>query len=375
MKKLLHIVVLGAQPEWLSGLRGPMIRDFLARGHRVTAIGAEEMADVRAALEAWGANYVVVPIRRAGLNPVLDIAAVVQLLRALRRLKPDLLFAYTVKPIVFGMPIGWAAGIKRRYAMITGRGYAFQPGAEISRSVARLIATSLYKIGLRFADGILFHNEDDKAMFRAHRLIGARTRAKRIWGSGIDLEHHHVEPLPDGPTTFLMVGRLIADKGVREFVAAAEAVKLRHPDVQFRIVGPTDASPNGVTGAEIARWKEVGAVEYVGPVKDVRPEIAACHVLVLPSYAEGLPRSVLEAMAAGRPVITTDAPGCADTVVDGVTGYCVPARNAQAIAEAMEACIASPTFIASAGAEGRSRAVSHFDVVKINADIAEFLGI
>ena len=132
-----HIVVLGAQPEWLSGLRGPLIRDFLARGYRVTAIGAEEMAGVRAKLESWGAEYAVVPLRRAGLNPLSDLRAIIALYRLFRRLRPDLLFAYTVKPIVYGLPAAWAARVPRRYAMIAGRGYAFHEGPERSRPPSR----------------------------------------------------------------------------------------------------------------------------------------------------------------------------------------------------------------------------------------------
>lgn len=370
-----HIVVLGAQPEWLSGLRGPMIRDFLSRGHRVTAIGAEEIPHVRAALESWGAHYVVVPIRRAGLNPLADASAMIALWRTLRRLRPDMVFAYTVKPVVYGMPVAWAAGVKQRFAMITGRGYSFQPGAELSRRIARVAATLLYRFGLRFANGVLFHNDDDRRMFQQTGMLSQSTRVRRIWGSGIDLAHHLPEAMPTGPMRFLMVGRLIQDKGVREFVSAAESVKHRHPDVEFRLVGPTDPSPNGVNADEIARWKAVGAVDYIGPVLDVRPEIAACHVLVLPSYAEGLPRSTLEAMAAGRAVITTDAPGCADTVKNGESGWVVPVRDAAAIADAMEKCIADPAFVARAGQAGLAYAHERFDVAKVNAAIADFLGL
>ena len=221
----------------------------------------------------------------------------------------------------------------------------------------------------------IYADDDDRRMFQQTGMLSQSTRVRRIWGSGIDLAHHLPEPMPDEPMRFLMVGRLIQDKGVREFVAAAETVKAHHPAIEFRLVGPTDPSPNGVTADEIARWKSVGAVNYIGPVLDVRPEIAACHVLVLPSYAEGLPRSTLEAMAAGRAVITTDAPGCADTVKNGETGWVVPVRNATAIAEAMEKCIADPAFVERAGQAGLAYAHERFDVAKVNADIADFLGL
>ncbi len=352
-----------------------MIRDFLARGHRVTAVGAEEMPTVRAALEAWGANYLVVPIRRAGLNPLADLGAIIALWRALKRLRPDIVFAYTVKPVVYGMPVAWAAGVPGRFAMITGRGYSFQPGSEFSRRIARLLATNLYRFGLRFANGVLFHNEDDRALFLDRRIIGREVRTARIWGSGIDLDHHAEQQPAPPPMTFLMIGRLIRDKGVREYAAAAAMLKPLHPEALFHLVGPTDPSPNGVTEKELAAWKTAGAIDYLGPVADVRPAIGACHVLVLPSYAEGLPRTVLEAMAAGRAVITTDAPGCGDTVIDGETGFIVPVRNSAALAEAMGKCIADPAFVERAGQAGLAFARERFDVASVNRDIAAFIGI
>jgi glycosyltransferase involved in cell wall biosynthesis len=373
--KSLKVVVLGAQPEWLSGLRGPMIREFLARGHQVIAIGSDEIEHVRSALEGWGARYVVVPMRRAGLNPITDIWTIVALFRTFRRLKPDVLLAYTVKPIVYGLPVAWAAAVKRRFAMITGRGYAFQPGPEISRYVARAVTTCLYKFSLCFADGILFHNNDDHRFFESRRIIGRDKNTRRIWGSGIDLDHFQPRAQKMGAPVFLMIGRLIADKGVREYVAAAEALKRKYPEVRFRLVGPTDPSPNGISETEIQRWRDGGHIEYVGPVTDVREEIADSHVVVLPSYAEGLPRSVLEGMASGRAIITTDAPGCADTVEDGISGYCVPVRDVTALADAIEKAILDPRFVARAGQAGLALARDRFDVRKVNAEIADFLAI
>lgn len=374
-----HIVVLGTQPEWLSGLRGPLIRDFLARGYRVTAIGAEEMASVRAKLESWGAEYAVVPLRRAGLNPLSDLRALLALYRTLRRLKPDLLFAYTVKPIVYGLPAAWAARVPRRYAMIAGRGYAFHAGPERSRRLARLAGTVLVRFAFRFADGVLFHNNEDLAYFRDNRILGHATRARRIWGSGVDLDHHRpveMPPLrPGQPVRFLMIGRLIRDKGVREYAAAARTVKRESPATQFILAGPTDPSPNGISASELDAIRSDGAVDYVGPLDDVRAAIAQCHVVVLPSYYEGLPRSVLEGMAAGRAIITTYGPGCADTVEPGVSGLLVPPRDAEALAEAMRRCIADPAFVAAAGRRSLELARDKFDVERVNADIADFLGI
>lgn len=377
--KIEHIVVLGTQPEWLSGLRGPMLRDFVARGYRVTAIGAEEMADVRAALESWGVAFEVVPLRRAGLNPVRDLGSCWALWRTLRRLRPDLILAYTLKPVVYGMPVAWLAGVKRRFAMITGRGYSFLEGPELSRRISRTLATLLYRFSLCFADGVLFHNEDDRAFFLEQRMIQPSTATRRIWGSGIDLDTHAPAPLPpitaEAPIRFLMVGRLIRDKGVNEFADAARILRDEGHAAQFRLVGPTDPSPNAVPPELIADWAASGTIDYVGPVDDVRPEIAASHVMVLPSYSEGLPRSVLEGMAAGRPVITTLAPGCRDTVEEGQSGLLVPVRDSAALADAMRQLIERPEQVEQMGQRALERARSRFDVGSVNGDIADFLAL
>lgn len=373
-----HIVVLGAQPEWLSGLRGPMIRDFLARGYRVTAIGAEEMREVRETLESWGAQYVVVPLHRAGLNPLRDLGSVIALYRTFRRLLPDLVLAYTVKPIVYGLPAARLAGVRRRFAMITGRGFAFLEGREPTRRVARRLATILYRHGLASAHGVMFHNEDDRALFLREGMVQSDAATTRIWGSGIDLGRHEPAALPPaevGALRFLMVGRLIRDKGVREYVEAARLTRQTYPAAVFRLAGPADPSPNGVGAGEIAGWQRDGVIDYLGPLADVRDEIAACHVLVLPSYAEGLPRSVLEAMAAGRAVITTSAPGCADTVEEGKSGLLVPVRDSAALAQAMAYCIEHPEFVRTAGDLALVRARAIFDVRKVNLAIGEFLGL
>lgn len=371
----MKVVVLGAQPEYLSGLRGPMIREMLAAGHAVTAIGAEEMPDVRAALESWGARYEVVPIRRAGIDPFADLKAAWILYRTFRRLKPDLVFAYTVKPIGYGLPIAWLAGIRRRYAMVAGRGFAFLPGTERRRRLARRMVSAIYRLGLRFADGILFQNLDDWDFFKANRLVRPRTRATRIFGSGVDLEQFQPAAFPEGPIVFLMISRLIADKGVNEYLQAARLLKPLYPDAVFRLVGPADPSPNGLSAEQIGGWQRDGIVDYVGPLADVRPAIAACHVYVLPSYAEGLPRSVLEAMAMGRPVVTTDAPGCRDTVVAGETGWLVPVKDVEALASAMETFIRDPGSVRVMGEAALAFARLRFDVRKVNRAILDFIGL
>lgn len=368
-----HVLVLGTLPGWLAAQRGPMIRDFLARGCRVTAVGSFEDDETRDILKSWGVDYLVLPIRRAGLNPIADLVTFYKMFRLFRRLTPDIVFAYTVKPIVYGMPAAWLAGVAGRFSMVTGRGYAFQPGREFKRRMSLFLARTLYRFSLRFTTGVIFHNEDDLAMFVDNGLVGAATPLKRIWGSGIDIEAFEPTPLPPGPMSFLMVSRLLKDKGVYEFLDAARAVKARHGGAEFRLAGPTDPSPNGLTLEDVQHWAASGVIEYLGSLKDVRPQIARSHVVVLPSYGEGLPRVILEAMAMGRAVITTNVPGCRDTVIGEENGLCVEARDAAALAKAVEYCIAHPEFVERAGKAGARLAADRFDVRDVNREISRFL--
>jgi glycosyltransferase involved in cell wall biosynthesis len=259
----------------------------------------------------------------------------------MRAVKPDLLFAYMIKPVVYGLIAAKLAGVKRRAAMITGLGYAFtdSPGEDIvarwKRTAVFVAARGAYALALRFADTVIFQNPDDKAQFAAMGLTRARQRVGLVNGSGVDLAHFAPAPKPDGPISFLMIARLLRDKGVYEYVEAARLVRRSHPEARFVLVGPFDPNPTAVKPAEVGAWVREGAIEYGGAVEDVRPHIAASHVFVLPSYREGCPRTVLEAMAMGRPVITTDVPGCRETVEDGVNGLLVPARDAGALGRAL----------------------------------------
>ena len=369
-------MVVGAQPEYLTNLRGPLIRELVGAGYRVTAVGAAEHEAVRAKLEGWGAHYRVAPMQRAGLNPVADLGAMIALYRLFRRERPDVVFAYTVKPIVYGLPMARLAGVKRRFAMIAGRGYAFMEGGEFKRRLARTLATIAYRVGLSCAQAAAFQNEEDRELFRARGIVPGGLKTIRIFGSGVDLEHYEPAPLGKGPPTFLMIARLLRDKGVPEYAAAARLVKRARPDARFLLVGPYDHSPNGLSRAEVESWVGEGLVDYVGEVDDVRPWLARAHVYVLPSrYGEGVPRSILEALSTGRAVITTDAPGCRDTVIPGESGYLVKPGDAEALAVAMAHAIEDPRRTAAMGKAGLRLAQERFDVRAVNADLRAMMGL
>jgi glycosyltransferase involved in cell wall biosynthesis len=186
-------------------------------------------------------------------------------------------------------------------------------------------------------------------------------------GSGVDLAHFSPSPLPSGPIRFVMVARLLSAKGIREYAAAASVVRQKHPDVEFDLVGGTDTNPDSISASELEGWTRARILNWLGQIPDVRPAIARSHVYVLPSYGEGTPRSTLEAMAMGRPIITADAPGCRETVKHGVNGFLVPPRSIDALAHAMARFIDQPALIQSMGAQSRILAVQKYDVHEVNA--------
>ena len=227
------------------------------------------------------------------------------------------------------------------------------------------MVVSLYRIALRRADSVLILNEDDVALFLAYRMV-PKEKIRLIDGIGLDLNVFQMVPPVWQPLSFLMMGRLLIEKGIYEYVEAARVVKKKYPEARFILVGGIDANPGSITESCVCKWVAEGVIEWPGQVSDVRPWIAQASVFVLPSYREGLPRSTQEAMAMGRPVITTDVPGCRQTVADGENGFLVPVRNPEALADAMLRFLESPDLVRSMGKRSRDIAESRFDAHKIN---------
>jgi glycosyltransferase involved in cell wall biosynthesis len=230
-------------------------------------------------------------------------------------------------------------------------------------------------LGLGQSQLVFFQNPDDERFFRSIGLIDDRQRVVRINGSGVDLQHYVPAALPSEPITFLMIGRLIRDKGVGEFVEAARLVREASPEVRFQLLGPLDSNPTAITSEQLDAWRAEGAIEYLGTTLDVRPFITRSHVIVLPSYGEGMPRSVLEAMAMARPVLTTDVAGCRETVDGERNGFLVPARDARALADAMLRMIADPVALEPMGRHSRAIAEQRFDVHAVNRVILAAMGL
>jgi glycosyltransferase involved in cell wall biosynthesis len=372
---VVRVVVVGSFAKSLVGFRGELLRAMVANGHDVLALAPEDDDGVRAALAAMGVAYSTVPFKRTGLNPVRDIAAVVALARIFRERRADAVLVYAAKPVVFGSIAARLAGVPMRAAMITGVGSALGGGSGLRRRILAALLRNLYSFALRQARLVFFQNPDDEHLFRSTGLVGPRARIVRINGSGVDLARFSLEPLPPPPVTFLMMGRLIRDKGLSEYVEAARRVCRIHPEARFQLLGPLDSNPSAISSRDLEAWGREGAIEYLGTTPDVRPFLAGAHVCVLPSYGEGMPRSLLEGMAMGRAVLTTDVPGCRETVDGGRNGLLVPARDAAALTEGMLEMIADPGRLEQMGRESRAIAEERFDVHSVNRRILGAMGL
>lgn len=381
----MKFLLVASYPDSLLNFRGPLIRALKAAGLTVH-VAAPDIAvgsSLRADLESMGLFVHDIPLRRTGTNPLHDLRTLLSLYRLMKQLNPDFVLGYTIKPVIYGTLAAILAGVPKRFALITGLGYAFQgeaaAGEKQQRGFLKALVQRLYGLALRGAHKVFFQNPDDEALFRQLGILTPSATSVVVNGSGVDVGQYAVVPLPaaslDGQMSFLLIARLLRDKGVREYVATARLVKARYPDVMFRLVGWIDENPDSIRQQELDAWVSEGVIEFLGKLSDVRPAIEDCAVYVLPSYREGTPRTVLEAMAMGRAIITTDAPGCRETVVDGDNGFLVAIKSVNELAAAMEKFIVAPELVERMGKRSRVIAESKYDVNAVNAVMLDEMGI
>ncbi len=371
----MHITFIAGNARSLVANRGDLIADMKRAGHRVSAaVPSEDYLD---SVEGLGIEVHKFALGRTGMNPVRDLLTLFRLFLLLRRLRPDMTFSYTIKPVVFGNLAAMLAGVPRRYAMITGLGTTFGEPKTSKAALLRRVVVYLYRLGISASTRVFFQNPDDLQDFLDLGVMSDRSKAVRTMGSGVNMARFPREPLPQGAPVFLLIARLLTEKGVCEFVDAARMLRASHPQAQFVVVGPHDPElPHSVPLELVERWKAEGLVRFVGGVSDVRPWLRECSVFVLPSYyREGTPRSVLEAMCTGRAVVTTDSPGCRETVVDGQNGFLVPPRDAAALAARMGRFLEEPELVQRMGEASFERIVSDYDVRKVNEVILKSMGL
>ncbi len=369
------IAIITSHAPSLVHFRASLIESLRAKGVEVFALAPNYDAATRAAVLNLGATAVDCAMDRTGMNPAIDAWNTWQLTRLLRRLRPDITLGYFVKPVVFGTLAAWLAGVPRRFAMIEGLGFAFTPTAEtrsIKRVLLKRLVTELYRIGLRQASRVIFLNPDDRS-----ELINAGALSVKksflLGGIGVDLEKWPMSAPIVKPVTFLLVARLLREKGIEQYAAAARLIIKKNLQARFILLGSLDDNPGSITRNEVQKWVDDGILEWHGHVP-VQPWLMQASVFVLPSYyREGVPASTQEAMAMGRPVITTDVPGCRDTVVNGVNGFLIPPRDVEALAEKMEIFIQRPDLIHTMGQASRGIAEERFNVHEVNGRLLDLI--
>lgn len=365
----------------LYNFRGDLMGKLISDGWRVYALAPDYDAATRARIEEIGAVPVPVSMARNGMNPLRDLRTIIAIYREMRRVRPQIFFGYFMKPVIYGTIAAWLARVPRRVVLVAGLGTVFMDTDEAVPGKARLLrhlVSGLYAIAFRLAHRVIFQNKDDLAMM-VDAGICPHDRATVVDGSGVNLQHftqsaerHSGERL----LTFIWTGRLLREKGVLELIEATQAVRARGGEVEVILVGGLDSNPGSLTHEEVQSWHDAGIVNWVGMVDDVRPYLWRSDVFVLPSYyREGIPRSTQEAMATGLAVITTDAPGCRETVVDDVNGQLVAVRSSGALADAMMRYVLDPALVARHAKASRTLAEQKFDVHIINKRMStEILG-
>ena len=363
MKKILFI---SGNARSLIANRGDLIRAMQAEGHVVSAaVPAEDMLD---SVYDLGIEIYPFKLGRTGLNPLQDLKTLFFLYRLMRRVRPDMTFAYTIKPVIWGSLAARLAGVKGRFSMITGLGAGFGVPKNFKAKLLRRLVTGLYGLGASSSTKLFFQNPDDMNDFIELGILKDNSKAVRTMGSGVNLALFPRVPIDNGVFTFVFIARLLRDKGIYQFVEAASVLKPQFQNARFIAVGPHDPGlPSAVSIEDLNEWKRKGDVEFIGGVKDVKPWLALSSVFVLPSfYREGTPRSALEAMATGRAVITSDSPGCRETVVDGVNGFLVKPQSVASLVFAMKTFLEQPDLAVSMGEASYQRVVADYDVNSVN---------
>lgn len=369
----MKFLIIASHPVSVLKFRGKLIEAIKDKGYEIhiaTPI-LESYPKISKELESLGYITHNISMQRTGTNPLTDAKTLKSLYTLMRGIKPTYVLAYTIKPVIYGTLAAWVARVPHRFALITGLGYAFQQVEETGkRSYFQKIIHELYRQALSKTDKVFFQNPDDLNLFKQLKLISNKTPTAIVNGSGVDTSEYNVAPLPisnkQPEIRFLLIARLLADKGVREYANAAKIIKNKYPEVNFDLVGLIDSNPTAISQKELDDWVDEGLISFWGRLDDVRPAIAASSIYVLPSYREGTPRTVLEAMSVGRPIITTDAPGCRETVVDSYNGYLVPVKSVDGLVKAMEKFILNPELISTMGKASREVVEDKFDVHSVN---------
>lgn len=369
-----RITVIASYAPSLINFRGELLKSFEKLGFEMLLMAPGLSFELLKPLSLKQAQVMNLPMERNGINPFKDLETSYLIWRCLRQFSPDIVLAYTVKPVIYGSIAAYLAGVPKRYALLTGLGSTFTVGSRTPSHVTWII-TQLYRFSLRHNTAVIFQNPDDEKLFRQEEILPSQIKSYVVNGSGVDLQMFSPSALPKSPS-FLLMARLILGKGIREYVAAAKQIRLKYPEARFYLAGSIDSNPTAISRYELEEWMDAGTIEYLGYLNDVRPAISKCSIYVLPSfYREGVPRSILEAMAMGRGIITTDTPGCRETVIEGINGYLVSVQDVEALATSMEKLIVYPELQHQFGQASRRIVEEKYDVHKVNQQMLQAMDI
>lgn len=367
--------IIGGQAFSLINFRGHLIKDLVAANYKVYALAPDFDDNLREEVTKLGASPVDYFLSRTGMNPLRDLLHFLYLIILLKKLKLDIVLSYFAKPVIFGTLAAWVVGVPKRLALIEGLGFVFTVSNErltLFRRFLRSVLIILYRIAFDRAKDVIVLNRDDFDDLVVNKCV-VKSKVTNIGGIGVDLNEWECVPPVCSPVCFILAARLLREKGIVEFVKSARLIKTIYPDVRFILLGGVDSNPGSLRSEEVSAWVEEGLLEWPGHVS-VKPWLAKASVFVLPSYyREGVPRSIQEAMAMGRAVITTDSPGCRETVLDGVNGFLVPIRNVDFLVNKMIQFIERPELIVSMGKASRDLAVQRYDVRTINRKILKLM--
>ena len=374
------IIIIGTIASSFYTFRKDLILSLIDKGYTVYAFTSDSNETELAKIVQLGAIPTHYKLSRGGLNPYEDLSNTISLYQKIKKIQPDIVFSYFIKPVIYGTLAAKLSRVPKKIAMIEGLGFAFteQPeGYSRKAKIVQRVQVALFKLALPLANKIIFLNADDvKDLLYTHSIPVRHYEV--LGGIGLKLADYPYQPVNprNNETNFLFIGRLLKEKGIFDFIEAAKIVKQQYPKAKFTVLGNIDAdNPGALHSEQVQELVATGLIDYPGQVSNVVDWITNSDVFVLPSYREGVPRSTQEAMAVGRAIITTDVPGCRETVVEGVNGFIVPKWNPQALAEKMIHFIENPEQIQVMGEQSYKIAQEKFDARKVNERLLKILGV
>lgn len=379
----MKFLIFGTQLTSIFNFRGKLLEEIQCKGYEIHILtGKTDNLELIEKCENLDYKLHFIELERTGLNPLKDALSLFLIYRKVNHIKPNLMLNFTIKPVMYGTFAAFLSNVKKRYSLITGLGYLFTSNSKNNNFLKKTIYF-FYKFSLNLNNKVIFQNYDDRDYLLKLAFIKNIENTAIVNGSGVDLSFYSYDLTilenysSDKPIKFLMLGRVIGDKGVREYIAAAKNLKNKYGHkVIFQLAGGLDINPTAIKKEELNEWINTGIIEYLGKLKDVRPAIINSHVFVLPSYREGTSRSILEAMSIGRPIVTTNVAGCRQLVDVGNNGYLAEAKSVQSLVDAIEKMInLSSNELIQMGAYSRKIVEDKYDVHKVNEHMLTIMDI